>query len=47
MKGDEMHIIGDFIVDTLKNAGDESRIKRTRERVQEFCAQFPLFQDPE
>ncbi|MFP4532693.1 MAG: serine hydroxymethyltransferase [Desulfobacterales bacterium] len=47
MKEDEMHIIGDFIVDILKNADDETRIQRTRERVQEFCAQFPLFQDPE
>jgi len=47
MKEDEMHIIGDFIVDILKNADDETLIHRTRERVQEFCAQFPLFQDPE
>src|SRR6056297_2202425 len=47
MKADEMHTIGDFIVDILKNAGDETLIQRTRERVQEFCSRYPLFQDPE
>ncbi len=47
MKTAEMHMIGDFIVDILKNADDEALIKRTRERVQEFCSGFPLFQDPE
>ncbi|MFW5901797.1 MAG: serine hydroxymethyltransferase [Thermodesulfobacteriota bacterium] len=47
MKTDEMHIIGDFIVDVLKHAEDEDLLRRTRERVHEFCAQFPLFQEPE
>ena len=47
MKTDEMHIIGDFIVDVLKHAEDEELLRRTRERVHEFCAQFPLFQEPE
>ena len=47
MKTDEMRTIGDFIVDVLKHAEDEDLIRRTRERVHEFCAQFPLFQEPE
>ncbi len=47
MKSDEMHVIGDFIVDVLKHADDESLIQRTGNRVHEFCAQFPLFQEPE
>ncbi|MBS3758673.1 MAG: serine hydroxymethyltransferase [Desulfobacterales bacterium] len=47
MKTDEMHTIGGFIVDVLKNPGDDRLIQRTRERVQEFCSRYPLFQDPE
>ncbi|HMA68046.1 MAG TPA: serine hydroxymethyltransferase [Desulfosalsimonadaceae bacterium] len=47
MKTEEMRIIGDFIVNVLKNPGDEALIQRTRSRVQEFCEQFPLFRDPE
>ncbi len=47
MKNEEMRVIGDFMADVLKNAGNDDLIERTRNRVNEFCSRFPLFQDPE
>ncbi len=46
MKTEEMRSICGFIVDILKNPRDEELVSRTRERVKEFCDQFPLFNDP-
>ncbi len=47
MKNEEMRVIGDFMVDILKNADNEDLIMRTKNRIKEFCSRFPLFQDPE
>jgi glycine hydroxymethyltransferase len=46
MNTDDMQTIGEFIVDVLQHAGDAERIRRTRERVREFCEGFPLFREP-
>jgi glycine hydroxymethyltransferase len=42
----EMRLIGSLIADTLKNADDESVIKRNRDQARELSQQFPLPGDP-
>jgi len=44
MKEDEMLHIADFIAETLENRQKASVKRRIREKVQEFCAQFPIYE---
>ena len=43
MTQQEMRLIGSLIVDILKHPGDAAVAKRTRNRVAELCAAFPLY----
>lgn len=43
MKEDEMHQIADFITETLENRQKASIKQRIKEKVTEFCAQFPIY----
>jgi len=43
MKQAEMRLIGSLIVDILKHPGDATVMERTRSRVAELCAAFPLY----
>jgi glycine hydroxymethyltransferase len=42
MKEKEMKIIGNWIIDILKNIEDEPFLKKTRESIKELCVQFPF-----
>ncbi|MDE0317788.1 MAG: serine hydroxymethyltransferase [Candidatus Poribacteria bacterium] len=44
MKEDEMLHIADFITEALENRQKASIKQRIREKVQEFCAQFPIYE---
>ena len=44
MKEDEMIQIADFMTETLENRLKGSVKKRIREKVKEFCAQFPIYE---
>ncbi len=44
MKEDAMHHIADFITEALENRQKSSIKQRIREKVQEFCAQFPIYE---
>jgi glycine hydroxymethyltransferase len=39
----EMKIVSRLIVDVLKNIGDETIIRKTRNKVQELCDSFPIY----
>lgn len=43
----EMKIVSRLIVDVLKNIGDETILRKTRNRVQELCDAFPIYTDME
>ncbi|MGB5157304.1 serine hydroxymethyltransferase [Desulfobacterium sp. N47] len=43
MKEAQMETIAKLIVDLLKNTKDESLIKRTGEKVQKLCEEFPIY----
>jgi glycine hydroxymethyltransferase len=45
MKGPEMAIIAELLVDVLKNPDSEEVIKNTRMKVRELAGAFPLYQD--
>jgi glycine/serine hydroxymethyltransferase len=44
MKEDEMVQVADFIAETLENRQKASIKRRIREKVKEFCAQFPIYE---
>ena len=44
MKEDEMLHIADFITEALENRQKGSIKRRLREKVKEFCAQFPIYE---
>ena len=44
MKEDEMVQVADFIAETLENRRKASIKRRIREKVNEFCAQFPIYE---
>ena len=44
MKEDEMVHIADFITEALENRQKASIKQRIREKVQEFCEQFPIYE---
>ena len=44
MKEDEMVQVADFIAETLENRQKASIKRRIREKVNEFCAQFPIYE---
>ncbi len=44
MKEDDMIQIADFIAETLENRQKASIKRRIREKVKEFCAQFPIYE---
>ncbi len=44
MKEDEMIQVADFIAETLENRQKASIKRRIREKVNEFCAQFPIYE---
>lgn len=43
MKEQDMEKVGGWIVDALKNAGKESRLREIRCKVEAFAQEFPLF----
>jgi len=43
MKEPEMALIGQAIGDVLTHADDEALIERTRERMKDLCARFPIY----
>ncbi len=43
MKEKEMQQIGEFIVAALKNAGNETELKKTKQKVQKLCAEFQFY----
>ncbi|MFP4152064.1 MAG: serine hydroxymethyltransferase [Alkalispirochaeta sp.] len=43
MKEEEMHFVGDAIIEVLKYGSDDARIDAVRARVREFCDAFPLY----
>ncbi|MEW6129805.1 MAG: serine hydroxymethyltransferase [Acidobacteriota bacterium] len=45
MKENEMRQIAEFIKDALANHEDESALKRIREKVNELCASFPIYEN--
>jgi len=42
MKEKEMKIIGNWIIEILKNIDNEPFLKKTRESIKELCVQFPF-----
>lgn len=44
MKEDDMVQVADFIAETLENRQKASIKRRVREKVKEFCAQFPIYE---
>ncbi len=44
MKEDEMVQVADFIAETLENRQKASIKRRIREKVKEFCTQFPIYE---
>ncbi len=44
MKEDEMRTIADFMTETLENRLKGSVKRKIREKVKEFCAQFPIYE---
>ena len=44
MKEDEMVQVADFIAETLENRQKTAIKRRIREKVNEFCAQFPIYE---
>ena len=44
MKEDEMVQVADFIAETLENRQKASIKRRIREKVNEFCTQFPIYE---
>ena len=44
MKEDEMVQVADFIAETLENRQKASIKRRIRDKVNEFCAQFPIYE---
>ena len=44
MKEDDMVQIADFIAETLENRQKASIKRRIRKKVEEFCAQFPIYE---
>lgn len=44
MKEDEMVQVADFIAETLENRQKAAIKRRIREKVNEFCAQFPIYE---
>ncbi len=44
MKEKEMEKIGEFIIDVLKNIGNDKKIATVKEAVKRLCAAFPLTQ---
>ncbi|MFW5643965.1 MAG: serine hydroxymethyltransferase, partial [Alkalispirochaeta sp.] len=43
MKEEEMHFVGDAIIEVLKYGSDDARVDAVRARVREFCDAFPLY----
>lgn len=43
MKENDMQTVGEFIVHALKNANNETELKKTRENVQGFCKEFVFY----
>lgn len=43
MKESEMELVGDMIADVLDNIGNVEVINRTKQKVLELCAKFPLY----
>ena len=44
MKENDMIQVADFIADTLENRRKASSKRRVREKVKEFCTQFPIYE---
>jgi glycine hydroxymethyltransferase len=42
MKEADMERIGGWIIDTLKNSEDETRLEQIKQKVQAFCLQYPV-----
>lgn len=43
MGEEEMHLVADFIFETIKKRDDKKAIAVIREKVRELCSRFPLF----
>ena len=43
MMAEQMKIIGGLMAEVLRNPGDEALLKRTGDRVQALCDEFPLY----
>lgn len=43
MGTDEMEILGNIIVRTLKNRGDASELEKIKQEVKNLCVKFPLY----
>ena len=43
MKEEEMRRVGSWISEAVESAGDETRLKDIRGRVESFAREFPLF----
>ena len=44
MKEEEMIIIGDLILETFDNVENEEKLKEIKEKVEELCKKFPLYE---
>lgn len=44
MGENEMEILGNIIVQTLKNKGNTDELQKLKQKVKELCVKFPLYQ---
>lgn len=45
MKEEEMELIGDWVVEVLRNIDNNGVLEKTRGQVRELCDQFPIYRD--
>jgi len=43
MREDEMEMLGNIIVRTLKNRGNTGELQKMRQEIKELCMSFPLY----